>query len=193
MSDWADQSWFTQMSPTYQGSGLEIKVNPAYSSQVAGRLEPWKAFPNTLRPALVKVAEYVRLQMIPRTFKAEGPKWPALALRTQRDRKAAGYGAEHPILIRTGDLFQELVNKSHPKHVEIIKVGKNSRIIVGGSSKKFTDNQEGNEQLNLPARPMIPGTGYVPVGSRDSQNINAILKSEIKRALADSSKARGGL
>lgn len=163
--------------------GILIRVNPEWTSDVAGRLRPYRNFPYRAKPALEKVADYVRMEMIPRTFQREGPGWRKLSKRTQRERLEQGYGARHPILIRTKDLYRELTEKAHPKHVEIIKTGKYARVIVGGSSDKFIKNQSGNWMEHIPARPMIPGTEWLPLPVRDRRAIKKILEDNIKKEL----------
>lgn len=159
-----------------------IKIIPSSQSfhKLTGRTKKYKAFPYKLRPVLEKVADYVRITMIPDTFKREGPGWAPLARRTIAERIAAGYNGQHPILYRSGDLFKELTQKSHPKHIEIIKTGKNARIEIGGSSSKFLENQRGVSGTNLPSRPMIPGTGNLPLPDRDRLAIKAIVERGIK-------------
>lgn len=163
--------------------GMVVKVNPQFASSAINRAEPYKNFPAKAKPALVAVGDYVRTEMIPRTFRNEGPGWRHLALRTRHERAAQGYGAAHPILYRTGDLFAELTQKSHPKHIEIIKTGKNCRIEVGGSSDKFVRNQSGSAEFHIPPRPMIPGTGNLPLPDRDRRNIQEILYNSIRQEL----------
>lgn len=173
------------ISPSAQDGTLTVRFEPKLVSDLNGRLKPYKNFPVTAKPALEKVADYVRMEMIPRTFAQEGPGWRQLSKRTQRERSAQGYGAQHPILIRSRDLYKELTEKSHPKHVEIIKTGKDARITIGGSSEKFVRNQLGDRDLNIPPRPMLPGVGRKRLNSRDSSKIQDILvrsiRSEMKR------------
>jgi hypothetical protein len=160
-----------------------VRVNPKYVSDITGRTQPYKALPYRLRPALEEVANYVRGEMIPRTFRKEGPGWRPLAKRTQRERAEQGYGSKHPILIRTRDLFKELTDKAHPKHVEVIRTGKYSRVSIGGSSDKFMQNQLGSDVYRIPPRPMIPGTGNLDVPQRDRIAIKKILDNAIRRDL----------
>jgi hypothetical protein len=96
-------------------------------------------------------------------------------------RKFQGYDGEHPILQRSGDLYRELTDKSHPRHIEIIKVGSRARIEIGGSSAKFIENQMG--QPRLPARPMVPGTGNIPITDQDRQMMQSEAMKELARRL----------
>lgn len=158
-----------------------ISIDKVFAARLRGRLEPYKSLPRTFRPALEQIADYVRMEMIPRTFDQEGPGWIPLAPRTVGERIAAGYSGEHPILMRTRDLFKELTDRSHPKHIEVVRVGKHARIEIGGSSKKFIENQMGVPAQHLPARPMIPGTGYLPIPDRDRKAIKSILMKALKK------------
>lgn len=145
---------------------------------------PYKSLPYTMRPALEKIADYVRVTMIPNTFKAEGPGWKRLSRRATTARIAAGF-RPGPILYRTGELFDELTDRTHPRHVEIIKVGKYARVEIGASSVKFLENQQGIAAKHLPARPMIPGTGNIPLQDRDRDAIREILYKAVRGAIVD--------
>lgn len=162
---------------------VKIMADKSTFSHAIGRLKPYKSIPYKMRPALERVADYVRVEMIPRVFKQEGPGWRRLAPRTVMERISQGYSGAHPILVRKGDLFAELTKKSHPRHIEIIKTGKNARIEIGGSSAKFIENQMGVQQQRLPARPMIPGTGHVPLPDRDRQEIARIIMKALRQQL----------
>lgn len=158
-----------------------IRITPDKSSisKAIDRVNEYKALPRKFRPALESVADYVRQEMIADTFSKEGPGWPKLARRTQVERDSLGYGAQHPILKRTGDLYSELTEKSHPKHIEVIRTGKLARIEIGGSSKKFVENQMGMPGQRLPSRPMIPGTNWLKLRDRDRVAINNIIKKSL--------------
>lgn len=162
---------------------VRIMVDKSTFTQAVGRLQPYKSIPYKMRPALERVADYVRVEMIPRVFKEEGPGWRRLAPRTVMERITQGYTGAHPILVRKGDLFAELTKKSHPRHIEIIKTGKNARIEIGGSSAKFIENQMGVQEQRLPARPMIPGTGHIPLPDRDRQEIKKIIMKALRQHL----------
>lgn len=166
-------------------STVKISADKAFIAKTVGRDSPYRNLPAKFGPALEKVGDYVRTSMIPKTFHDEGPGWAPLAWRTRMDRAAGGYGPAHPILRRSGDLYRELTEKSHPKHIEIIKTGKYARIELGGSSVKFIQNQlgEGDPGQKLPRRPMIPGTGNLRISERDRLEIKRILVNSIKASL----------
>lgn len=160
---------------------VRIKADKNYATVIKRRLAPYKSLPRDFKPALEAIADYVRGVMIVRTFKEEGPGWAPLRPRTVRERIQKGYSGEHPILVRSGDLLKELTDRSHPKHIEVVKVGKNARVEVGGSSTKFVENQLGKSSQHLPARPMIPGTGNIPLNDRDRLEIKKILDRAVLR------------
>lgn len=158
-----------------------IELDKQSLSHVLDRVQEYKSLPRKFKPALEGIADYVREEMIPETFSKEGPGWKPLARRTQFDRRMQGYGAKHPILKRTGDLYKELTQKAHPKHIEVIRVGKYARVELGGSSKKFIENQMGNGKQRLPARPMIPGTDGMRISDRDRLAIENIIRKAITK------------
>lgn len=186
MSDNLDTGWITQIVPNGQrpAGSVTIKANPQFASNVSNRANAYKNWPAKLKPALEDVADYVRIEMIPEIFEQEGPGWFKLSRRTMNERAAAGYGPAHPILKRTGDLFNELTQKSHPKHIEIIKTGKQARVTISGSSEKFIKNQTGFRAENIPARPMLPGTKH-KVAERHRLEIQGILDRSIKGIIAN--------
>lgn len=167
---------------------VKIKAGPGFYHSVDKQLKKYKHVPELFRPALIKIGDYVRMEMIPRTFKDEGPGWAPLSKRTVIERVRAGY-QPGPILRRTGDLYRSLTEKSHPQHIEIIKVGKYARIEIGSSSKKFIENQMGMPTTHLPARPMIPGVAGVPITARDRMAIESI----IRKAVTDRINRRAGM
>lgn len=155
---------------------VTIGMDKQAMTTITQRTAQYKSIPRKLAPAMEGIADYVRETMIPYTFTKEGPGWKQLAKRTVRDREALGFGGKHPILKRSGDLYAELTEKSHPKHVEILTLGKNARIEIGGSSQKFIQNQLGRTEQNLPSRPMIPGTGTIPLLDRDRKEMTRIIE-----------------
>lgn len=158
---------------------VKFYIDKSFAAKISKKLEPYRSIPYKFRPALEQIADYVRTDMIPRTFEREGPGWAPLAPMTMALRRFLGYQPEHPILYREGDLFRELTQKSHPRHIEIIKVGKDARIEIGGSSEKFLENQMGAPRL--PKRPMLPGTGDIPVEDRDRRAIRDIMVKAIRK------------
>lgn len=159
-------------------STIKIGVGPGFYRTLNKELAVYKQLPELFRPALQKIGDYVRMEMIPRTFEAEGPGWAPLSRRTVSERVHWGH-RPFPILQRTGDLMRSLTQKSHPNHVEIIKVGKYARIEIGASSQKFVENQMGKAETNLPARPMIPGVKGLPLPDRDRLAMQGIIRKSL--------------
>lgn len=167
---------FTIHDVDFRSSTVKVRVKPDSFYNISRALRRYKALPLYFRPALEQLGDYVRTTMIPRTFEQEGPGWERLAPKTIGQRIRDGFPPDHPILIQTGDLYAELTEKSHPKHIEIIKVGQMARIEIGGSSAKFIENQTGTGLPNLPARPMIPGTGWLQLPDGDRKEMHRILE-----------------
>lgn len=161
---------------------VRIGIDKGYIGRQT-RARPYRSLPYLFRPALEQIGDYVRTRMIPETFAKEGPGWAPLARRTRREREWLGYGAAHPILHRTGDLYEELTRRSHPQHIEIIRTGRNARIEIGGSSKKFIENQVGNAAQHLPPRPMIAGAGGLPLPEHHRRAMQNILDRAIRQRL----------
>jgi hypothetical protein len=197
--------WFNQIAREKTFGQAVVKIKPSLPREALVKLAPYKTFPTTLKPALEKVADYVKLRLIPRIFQQEGPGWAPLSAATQERRKAQGYNAAHPILYRTGDLFKELTDKSHPKHVEIIQTGKDAKVVITGSSEKFKANQFGSQASHLPARRMDVAIGFDAgnikinkvgpqnLANRDAQIISQILVQNIRRSATKQIQARGGV
>lgn len=84
-----------------------------------------------------------------RQFKSEGnygsAGWAPLAPRTVRERQRLGYGGEHPILVRTGDLRDSLTVR--PFGVDVVE----TQFAVFGSGVDYgLFHQQGGD--NLPQR-----------------------------------------
>lgn len=158
-----------------------IYADKSAAAKINRRLQPYKQLPRTFRPVLEAWGDYVRVKMIPQVFEREGPGWRPLSRRTIAERIQAGWGGAHPILQRSGDLLEELTDRSHPRHIEVIKTGKNARIEIGGSSQKFIENQLGVQERRLPRRPMIPGTGNMPLADRDRIAMKTIAERVIRQ------------
>jgi hypothetical protein len=177
-------NWVTQLqqSPTV----IKITATPDFNANVSKEMLPYQQLETVVGPALSDVADYLRTSVIPTIFKSEGPGWQNLAKRTQKERQAQGYNPTHPILRRTGDLFAELTSKGHPNHIESIQTSPGRfKLTIGGSSTKFVNNQLGRSDLNLPARPMLPGTGGMKLNPADAQKIQDIFTSKVAEQLGN--------
>ena len=188
---YSDYNWVTKVNASSNPSGVTISMHQPSLTSARGKIAPHQNFYRTVSPALEKVADYIRMRVITRTFQQEGPGWRPLAMRTRAERKAQGYNPEHPILFRTGDLFKELTEKTHPKHVQIIKVTNSSATVtIEGSSEKFKRNQYGDATLKIPARPMVPGKNKA-LSIKDQRAISAIMAENIQKAVMRQNLARG--
>ncbi len=96
----------------------------------------------------------------------DGSSWEPLSPYTQADREQSGYGPDHPILRRTGELFNYLTSGGDK---EIIPGGVEIKFPRDGASieeqQKFSINQAGGTNImaagypaQVPARPMIGWT-----------------------------------
>lgn len=90
-------------------------------------------------------------------FEAEGiPEWPPLAELTIVRRRLLGFAAG-PILQRSGELLRSLTEPSSRHHVfEVSFGGTGAQIVVGTSLPKAIPLGRGDEEQNLPPRPMFP-------------------------------------
>lgn len=124
-----------------------------------------KGIGNEIEPALQEVGEYIQDVAIPRMFR-EGDQgrlgWPALTDLTNELRVQAGFGAEHPMLINTGDLYDAITG---PEAITIQK-GRTPRVMVGGENlsgdekNKFFVHMLGGWSYRynapIPPRPFVP-------------------------------------
>jgi hypothetical protein len=96
-----------------------------------------------------------------RNFSAEGSrrgKWRALAPSTVIDRQRRGYGGQHPILVRTGDLRASFVQRGAKDHVEEFQLTAQGWRILAGSASEIGFFQELGTQ-RIPPRPITELTG----------------------------------
>lgn len=94
------------------------------------------------------------LKTIRQNFMAEGrpERWVSLAPRTQRERRAEGYGAEHPILRRSGELMKSASEKgAFGNWYEINR----DTLLIACLLTKGEKLQKGDSTKNLPARPFM--------------------------------------
>jgi len=84
-------------------------------------------------------------------------KWPALALRTIRERIRLGYPGDHPILVRSGDYRRSFIEGDDPNHYSRIETAGGTWQIEEGS----TDKRAGTLEFGrgpVPPRPVtLPG------------------------------------
>ena len=108
--------------------------------------------------------------------RSRGGVWPALAASTARDRERKGYGAYHPILVRTGDYRDSFVNAANPDHVSKIERRSGSlRIYEGSNDYRVIWHELGTRFM--PARPVLP------LSSSAEQNLAIALRNMVDRTL----------
>ncbi len=136
-----------------------------------------KVYARTIRRVLLNVGVGVDIFMdtaadralgsamytIKERFEAEGPpQWKELAPLTRRLRTVLGYEPAHPILVRTGELRDSLIDYNHPLNIHRIRdLVKGPSGVLGTKDPRFLDLQWGTtlEGGNIPARWMWPGLG----------------------------------
>jgi phage gpG-like protein len=106
-----------------------------------------------LSPAWPNVVQAFRT-IVRRAFDTEGRStpnpWPQLAPRTQRQRQLQGYGAAHPILKRSGELFGSITGGGGG-FVESTK----DRLAIGTTDPVFWFHQSRLPRKRLPRRAMV--------------------------------------
>ena len=93
-------------------------------------------------------------------FAAEGPGWTPLARRTVEERKRLGYGGDHPILEREGNLRNSVTDANDSNHIEeVVRVKEGVIHLHMGSSHPEYDllHYGGPNQYGywVPGRPMM--------------------------------------
>lgn len=120
-------------------------------------LQQYSRLPIILRQWLSEqVADRMR-KSFRTNFEREGrPRWAPLSEKTIKERERMGFPGAHPILKRTGDLFSEVVEKSHSSHIELVRDRINYiELEMGGSSGKYRGHQFGKAKQPLPQRIMV--------------------------------------
>lgn len=84
---------------------------------------------------------------------AGAEKWALLSKRTQRERVALGYPAEHPILQRSGSYRGSFTDPANPYHVSETTIGSVMIRLAEGTADPRADELEAGENLLIPARP----------------------------------------
>jgi phage gpG-like protein len=86
---------------------VEVEILPVTGDSLEVVLDGWAKRAATIQKAFVAlVTDFYELEA--RRFAAEGPGWLPLAASTQQDRMYAGYGPQHPIMVRTDTLALSL-------------------------------------------------------------------------------------
>lgn len=153
------------LAATQHGAALEIKLEVMGETQVrtaifgllqrVSNLEPaWKGFTDS-RGVRVPGVEKILRESVRERFSKEGrPQfpWPSLAESTAQDRIRHGFPAYHPILIRTGELMDSLILKSHPSHIYKTTA---KWMDFGTRDHKAVFHQSPAARKKLPRRPML--------------------------------------
>ena len=88
----------------------------------------------------------------------DGQPWTQLARQTVEEREQQGYPGEHPILIRSGDLFESATNPNDPDHVERVEGNlAGFSVLIGTNDPRATRLNNGGGRI--PARPFMTADG----------------------------------
>ena len=121
---------------------LAMKFN-----RIIGRLDdPTPAF----RYIVTKYREEIA-----KLFESEGAEaggWVGLAASTARQRAQQGYGAYHPILVRSGELRDSLINANHRLACEMVSP---RAWYVGTQVDYAVYHQSRAPRTKIPRRPML--------------------------------------
>lgn len=134
----------------------------SFSIEVAGEAEVDRLIEvkiddvSDLRPAW-PATDAVFSDVLQEQFASEGAesgdRWPELAKSTQEERERLGYGAAHPILVRTGELRESFVDRTHP---DATSEHDRLRWARGSRSEHFPAvHQRGSRDGRIPQRRII--------------------------------------
>jgi len=145
---------------------ITLKLHEADRKKLEDTLTRMVHIYERLQPGMDKVADRIRLGF-QRNFESEsggGQPWESLAPMTiaERDRLRQEHGwpitPEHPILRRTGELRQSVIEKGHPLHVcEISHDWSGVMVEVGSDDPRFEILHGGGRNESgayVPPRPM---------------------------------------
>lgn len=143
---------FIPITFSYDGAYGPAQIVRKFSI-VANRVE-------SLEPAWEQVGEDL-LGDFRQNFAQEGgffgkdswAKWKPLRPSTIEDRLRKGYGGEHPILQRTGTLYEGVTERGAPGNV--FEVGPNYLVIGTTVPYAIYHNSSAPRKSNLPRRPII--------------------------------------
>ncbi len=135
-----------------------LRVNKdvlAGMEQVLGDLEAGITLTQKEAPP---VALDLAAKEVEHVFEIEGnPQWTALATDTQKERRRLGFGAAHPILIRTGSLLRALTDPASPQHVRRLReYAKRTVGVMGTTDFRYPILQWGTDDDRIPPRWMWP-------------------------------------
>jgi hypothetical protein len=159
------------MSKTIQVKGLQ-QVKIKYKTRrkaLKDAIEEW------LRTELKEIV-FTAIQDRFETESDGTKKWQSLASRTVQERLSQGYGGEHPILKRSGDMLSEVLGQGQtrtPIFTMAPKFAKASFIVKG---KKALAHVYGNE-------PFFPQRNFMKLTQRDRGSIKLSFHKMIIKVL----------
>lgn len=141
---------------------LRVKVVRTKES-IQEYAQAWKRIEDTVRILPDQVTKPIMALMqeaVKDIFAQEGipgvHKWRGLHITTVRRRKQQGFGGWHPILVRTGALFESLY-----EGITTVGRGANRSIILTSKDWRFPILHAGMASVNIPSRPMLPVGSYL--------------------------------
>lgn len=140
---------------------FELKVVRTKES-IQEYAQAWSRIEDTVRNLPGQVTEPIVALMqeaVQDIFAQEGVpgvhKWRGLHITTVRRRKQQGFGGWHPILVRTGSLFESLY-----EGITTVRRGANCTITLTSRDWRFPILHAGMASVNIPSRPMLPIGSY---------------------------------
>lgn len=160
---------------------LDLRLNPASQKELDNTLLRWSALTESLIAPMYRQGGDVIVEAFEENFIEGDSWWHSLAERTQAERMAQGFQAEHPILVRTGSFLASVIDRRHPLHFEQVTVGGGGfQIDFGSDDPRFEilhqggNNAEGNY---VPPRPFLFLGG--PQEARLHATLSAIVTEEL--------------
>lgn len=148
----------------------------------------------SMAPAWEEVGRQL-LMDFQKNFESEGgqfgawSKWAQLAPSTQDERRRLGWGAAHPILQRTGRLYESVVVQGAPDNV--FEVGPNS-LKIGTTVPYAGYHNSSAPRSRLPRRPIIALSADRQGFGDPNKSVVGILNQYLAQQLAESNlRARG--
>jgi hypothetical protein len=111
--------------------------------------------PSPAWPAVVKAFQAIVARAFATEGASTGAPWPALAARTQAERRRLGFGPAHPILERTGTLLRALTLGDG---AAILTTATTLRYVVGEDAGYFRYHQSKAPRSRLPRRAPVEFT-----------------------------------
>lgn len=136
---------------------ITVRFGVLGADDLVRRLEAFEVFVNDLRPAWPAVDRAVQT-VVALQFRSEGSHggetWPALAKRTQAERRRLGFPPAHPILRRTGALEESLTKGTG----DTISAHLPAQYRYGTAVPYFVYHQSKAPRMRLPRRAPVEMT-----------------------------------